>query len=152
MDDGAGRARNSAAGVFGLARYDFRDVCPGQLYPGFLARATSVGTLQHLLEMYSGPPVQKPATLTALMKDVRRVAGVSPAQTPGFYQYWKPNALMDHCEQGSQGQKDSYCQPRKVSSTYSWRGLAPLMTQMVKSIRPVARRILPSASQTGSRG
>ena len=46
-----------------------------------------------IMLMYSGPPIQKPATLTALINDMRRVLAVAPAQGPGFFQYRKPYTL-----------------------------------------------------------
>lgn len=47
-----------------------------------------------IIEIYSGPPIQKPAVLTALMNDSRRVEGESPAQGPGSFQYLKPKRLL----------------------------------------------------------
>lgn len=59
-----------------------------------------------IIEIYSGPPIQKPAVLTALMNDSRRVEGESPAQGPGSFQYLKPKRLLSKKISGSgQGER-----------------------------------------------
>lgn len=71
-----------------------------------------------IIEMYSGPSMQKPATLTALRKDSRRVEAFVPAQGPGSFQYRKPYLLEEELSGGLPDQSRSHLLMKRIASDH----------------------------------
>lgn len=84
FDDCVECARHRTTGILGFACNHFDCVS--------LLRATLMRS--HLLEIYSGPATQKPATFTALIKDIRPVEASGATHGPGSTQWRKPKQLI----------------------------------------------------------
>jgi hypothetical protein len=84
VNDGLESSGNCASGVSSFTSNHCRRVS--------LNRTEALKML--VLEIYSGPPITKPATLTALTKDCSLPLVSLPAQTPGSFQYRNPKRLV----------------------------------------------------------